>query len=116
MRPAIVLLDYGPIARAITAGVSPQQIQPLLVELKRRSAALKDAGYLVLNAANVDGAPSELVIGLTGDEEVRLRSASTADVSAPTAPASKAADGGTALSPAEASELLSDLFGTGVGR
>ena len=42
------------IAAAVAAGEAPAAIQPYLSEIKRRAAAYRDAGYVVINAASIE--------------------------------------------------------------
>ena len=46
----------------MNAGEKPVAVQPYLVEFKRRAAAYRKAGYVVINAASVDAAPDDVYI------------------------------------------------------
>ncbi len=61
-RPPIAIIDYRPIAAAIAAGEAPAAIQPYLSEIKRRAAAYRDAGYVVINAASIEAAPADVFV------------------------------------------------------
>ena len=61
-RPPIAIVDYGPLAAALNAGEAPAAVQPYLAEFKRRAAAYRKAGYVVINAASVDAAPDDVYI------------------------------------------------------
>ena len=62
IRPPIAVIDYGPIANAVSLGVALDQIQPYLRETKRRASAYQAAGFIVINAASVDAAPDEVFV------------------------------------------------------
>ena len=62
MRPPIAVIDYGPIANAVSLGVPLDQIQPYLRETKQRASAYQAAGFIVINAASVDAAPDEIFV------------------------------------------------------
>jgi len=61
-RPPIAIVDYGPLADAVNAGVDADVLRPYLAEFKRRAGAYEDAGFVVINAASVDAAPSEVFV------------------------------------------------------
>jgi hypothetical protein len=61
-RPPIAIIDYRPIAAAVTAGEAPATILPYLSEIKRRAAAYRDAGYVVINAASIVAAPADVFV------------------------------------------------------
>ncbi|NJO39077.1 MAG: hypothetical protein HC871_17615 [Rhizobiales bacterium] len=66
-RPPIVIIDYRPIATAVAAGEAPAAIQPYLSEIKRRAAAYRDAGYVVINAASIEAAPADVFVPTPDD-------------------------------------------------
>jgi hypothetical protein len=66
-RPPIVIIDYRPIATAVAAGEAPAAIQPYLREIKRRAAAYRDAGYVVINAASIAAAPADVFVPTPDD-------------------------------------------------
>jgi hypothetical protein len=66
-RPPIAIVDYGPIAAAVAAGEAPAAIQPYLSEIKRRAAAYRDAGYVVINAASIEAAPADVFVPTPDD-------------------------------------------------
>lgn len=61
-RPAIRLADYSAISQAVAAGHDPQAILPLMVDLKRQTADLGEAGVLVINRAMVEGHVAALTV------------------------------------------------------
>ncbi|MEZ5936220.1 MAG: hypothetical protein R3F54_30830 [Alphaproteobacteria bacterium] len=61
-RPPIAIIDYRPIATAVAAGEAPAAIQPYLSEIKRRAAAYREAGYVVINAASIEAAPADVFV------------------------------------------------------
>ena len=62
LRPPIAVIDYSPIANAVSLGVPLHQIQPYLHETRRRARAYQAAGFIVINAASVDAAPDEAFV------------------------------------------------------
>ena len=66
-RPPIAIIDYRPIATAVAAGEAPASIQPYLSEIKRRAAAYRDAGYVVINAASIEAAPADVFVPTPDD-------------------------------------------------
>ena len=62
VRLPIAVIDYSPIANAVSLGVPLDQIQPYLRETKRRASAYQAAGFVVINAASVDAAPDEVFV------------------------------------------------------
>lgn len=65
-RPAIAVVDYAPVETALRAGAFPAQLEAPFRELKRRVAALEQAGFLVINRAMTDAAPPEILVPLEG--------------------------------------------------
>lgn len=61
-RPPIAIVDYSPIANAVSLGMPLDKIQPYLRETKRRAQAYQAAGYIVINAASVDAAPDDVFV------------------------------------------------------
>ena len=78
MRPPIAVIDYGPIANAVSLGVPLDQIQPYLREIKRRASAYQTAGFVVINAASVDAAPDEVFVPPLDDLPEAWREAASA--------------------------------------
>lgn len=66
-RPPIAIVDYSPIANAVSLGVPLDKIQPYLSETKRRAHAYQAAGYVVINAASVDAAPDDVFVPALDD-------------------------------------------------
>lgn len=66
-RPPIAIVDYRPFAAAVTAGEAPAAIQPYLGEIKRRAAAYREAGYVVINAVSIEGAPADVFVPAPAD-------------------------------------------------
>jgi hypothetical protein len=84
IRPPIAVIDYGPIANAVSLGVPLDQIQPYLRETKRRASAYQAAGFIVINAASVDAAPDEVFVPPLDDlPEAWLEAASAASKMSP---------------------------------
>ena len=78
IRPPIAVIDYSPIANAVSLGVPLDQIQPYLREIKRRAAAYQAAGFIVINAASVDAAPDEVFVPPLDDLPEAWREAASA--------------------------------------
>ena len=78
IRPPIAVIDYSPIANAVSLGVPLEQIQPFLRETKRRAAAYQAAGFIVINAASIDAAPDEVFVPPLDDLPEAWREAASA--------------------------------------
>lgn len=77
-RPPIAVIDYSPIANAVSLGVPLDQIQPFLREIKRRASAYQAAGFIVINAASIDAAPDEVFVPPLDDLPEAWREAASA--------------------------------------
>jgi hypothetical protein len=76
-RPPIAVIDYAALGAAVAAGQAPEQIEPLFVAMKARSAALGAQGVLVINRAAVDAAPPHIVFGAAAPGEQAAGDAAT---------------------------------------
>ncbi|MEM9763523.1 MAG: hypothetical protein AAF968_13620 [Pseudomonadota bacterium] len=111
-RPAIRLADYSAISEAVAAGHDPQAILPLMVDLKRQTADLGEAGVLVINRAMVEGHVAALTVApdpaLVATLMATARPAIGTSAAAAPTPERQAAPR-TPMSEAEAAALLRAL-------
>ncbi|MEO0622229.1 MAG: hypothetical protein AAFU49_00140 [Pseudomonadota bacterium] len=109
-RPAIRLADYSAISRAVAAGHDPQAILPLMVDLKRQTADLGEAGVLVINRAMVEGHVAALTVAPDPTLVAALMATPGPSIGAPTASVPERQTGPrTPMSEAEAAALLRAL-------
>lgn len=60
--PPVVVVDFAKVASAYPAGASQAEVEKLMVKTNDAILKLKDAGYLVLDASAVVGAPSDVYL------------------------------------------------------
>ena len=60
--PPVVVVDFAKVASAYPAGASQAEVERLMVKTNDAILKLKDAGYLVLDASAVVGAPSDVYL------------------------------------------------------
>ncbi|QQK62638.1 hypothetical protein FJD32_025035 (plasmid) [Shewanella sp. LC6] len=60
--PPVVVVDFAKVASAYPAGASQEELEKLMVNTNNAILKLKDAGYLVLDASTVVGAPNDLYL------------------------------------------------------
>ena len=60
--PPVVVVDFAKVASAYPAGASQAEVEKLMVKTNDAILKLKDAGYLVLDARAVVGAPSDVYL------------------------------------------------------
>ena len=60
--PPIVVVDFTKVAASYPAGASAEEVEKLMVKTNDAILKLKDAGYLVLDAGSVVGAPSDVYL------------------------------------------------------
>ncbi|MEO0761394.1 MAG: hypothetical protein AAFZ09_06235, partial [Pseudomonadota bacterium] len=111
-RPAIRLADYSAISQAVAAGHDPQAILPLMVDLKRQTADLGEAGVLVINRAMVEGHVAALTVAPDPALVATLMATARPSIEAPAAAAptpERQTTSRTPMSEAEAAALLRAL-------
>ncbi|MBS9424207.1 hypothetical protein [Photorhabdus caribbeanensis] len=60
--PPVVVVDFAKVALSYPAGASQEEIEKLMVKTNNAILKLKEAGYLVLDASAVIGAPSDVYL------------------------------------------------------
>jgi hypothetical protein len=96
-RPPIVVIDYSAVAKALQDGRPVTEIEPVFAQLKAAAAKLRAQGFLVVNGANLEGAPEHLIV----------RASPPAPPAKPLA-APPAADEG--IAPDVAAKIVQELF------
>lgn len=98
-RPPIVVIDYSAVAKALQGGRPVSEIEPVFAQLKAAAAKLRAQGFLVVNGANIEGAPEHLMV---------RAAASLSPVSGGTAVPARPADEG--IAPDVAAKIVQELF------
>lgn len=60
--PPVVVVDFAKVASAYPAGASQAEVEELMVKTNDAILKLKNAGYLVLDASAVVGAPNDVYL------------------------------------------------------
>lgn len=60
--PPVVVVDFAKVASAYPEGASQVEVEKLMVKTNDAIMKLKDAGYLVLDASSVIGAPNDVYL------------------------------------------------------
>ena len=102
LRPPLAVIDYGPVTERLAAGASARDLEPAVATLKSQAGRLQAHGYLVLNRAAVEAAPTALL--------VRPDPAGLPPLPAPaTGAAPPPAPGPVAIAPGEARAVIEAL-------
>lgn len=60
--PPVVIVDFARLAMSYPKGISPEQLEQLMLDVNNSIVRLSDAGYLILDAQYVVGAPADLYL------------------------------------------------------
>jgi hypothetical protein len=60
--PPVVVVDFAQMAMGYPEGANPEELEALMMKTNNAVLTLKDAGYLVLDAAAVISAPDDIYL------------------------------------------------------